>query len=151
MCTTSASSRCTRFFEAESILFRFWFFGEFEEVSCDVFEDFSNLCGGGVKELAPGVDAVDAFGCEAVVQLGFDAYSVIGEEQGMDIEVEWHGCVSEFTDTIQRDETTCHADLDHTFAEGPNVRDDVDVSGAAVGLPLFDIVDAFFDLGELLA
>ena len=79
-----------RLFEAEAILLRLWFFGEFEEVSGDVFEGFSTLCGGSVKELAPCVDAVDAFVCEAVVQLSFDAYSVIGEEQGMDIKLEWH-------------------------------------------------------------
>ena len=63
-----------RLFEAESILLRLWFFGEFEEVSGDVFEGFSNLCGGSVEEFAPRVDAVDAFVCEAVVQLSFDAY-----------------------------------------------------------------------------
>ena len=69
----------------------------------------------------------------------------------MDIKVEWHGRISEFTDTIHGVEAACHTDLDHTFAERPNVRDDVDISSTAVGLPFFDIVDTFFDLGELLA
>lgn len=140
-----------RLFEAESILLRLWFFGEFEEVSGDVFEGFSNLCGGSVEEFAPRVDAVDAFVCEAVVQLSFDAYGIVREEQGVDIEVEWHGRVSEFTDTIHGVEAACHADLNHTFAEGPDVRDDVDIACTDVGLALLDVVDAFFDLGELLA
>ena len=86
-----------------------------------------------------------------MVQLSFDAYGIVGEEQGVDIEVEWHGRISEFADTIHGVEAACHADLDHTFAEGPDVRDDVDISGAAVGLPFDDVIDAFFDLGELLA
>ena len=107
--------------------------------------------GGSVEEFAPRVDTVDAFVCEAVVQLSFDTYGIVGEEQGVDIEVERHGRVSEFADAIHGVEAACHADLDHTFAEGPDVRDDVDISGAAVGLPCDDIVDAFFDLGELLA
>lgn len=149
--TTSASSRCTRFIKAESILLRFWFFGEFEEVSSDVFKDFSNLCGGGVKEFTPRIDAVDAFGCEAVVQLSFDAYGIVGEEQGVDIEVEWHGRISEFTNTIHGVKAACHTDLDHTLAEGPDVRDDIDISSAAIGLPFYDIVNSLFDLSELLA
>lgn len=147
---SSALSGCACFFETEPILLRFWFFGELEEVSGDVLEGVSDLCGGCVEELAPRIDAVDAFGCEAVVKLGFDSHCIVGEEQGVDIEVEWHGRVSELADAVHGVEAACHADLDHPFAERPDVRDDVDIACTDIGLALLDVVDPLFNFDDLL-
>ncbi len=54
---------------------------------------------------------------------------------------------SEFTDTIHGVEA-CHADLNHTFAEGPDVLHCY--LGTTIGPPVDDVVDAS-SIHELLA
>jgi hypothetical protein len=48
------------------------------------------LGGGGVEELPPQIDLVDALGGEPGVHLALDADGVLGEEERMDIELERH-------------------------------------------------------------
>lgn len=47
----------------------------------------------------------------------------------MHVELEGDARISQLSDTIERFESARHADLEHLFAEGADVGNDVDVAG----------------------
>ena len=63
---------------------------EFEKIARDLSQRNLDFGGRGVEVLSPQIDSVNSLVSESAVQLGLDAYCVIGEEQRMDVEAEWN-------------------------------------------------------------
>ena len=95
-------ARACRDLSALPVLLGGGLLGELEQVAGDPGQGVADLSGGDVEELAAVVDAVDALVCEVVVEAGLHAYRVLGEEQGVDVEVEWNGGVAELLDPVHR-------------------------------------------------
>jgi hypothetical protein len=97
-----------------------------------VGEQAADLAGCGAEELAMLVDLVDRPVGERSMEAAFQADGVVAEDEGVVVEAEGHGGVAEFADAVHRFQPSGHADLDDLVAEGTDVADDVDVSGAGV-------------------
>src|SRR6266542_4351211 len=65
---------------------------------------------------------------EVTVQLSFERRRILGEDQCVHIEIEWHARVSEFTDTIKWFKAPGQANFEDVLSERTDVRNDIHVS-----------------------
>ena len=98
------------------------------------------------EELPAHVHVIDPGAGQLLVQLGLESDRIVGEDQTMHVVVERHRGVAQLSDPIERVLAPRHADLDHLWTEGTQVRDDIHVPGPDVGGALVDAVDGAFDL-----
>src|SRR5699024_1006200 len=96
---------------------------------------------GDSEELLALVDLVDPLVSELAVERSFDAYRILGEEHGVDVEGERYGSVTHLSHSVHRLQATGHTDLHDTFPEGSDVGDDIDVSGADIRRPVISLGD----------
>lgn len=82
------------------------------------------------EELLARVDLVDLLTQEMAVQLLLQSRCVVAEDHGVYVELEGDARIAQLADTIERFEPARHADLEHLFAEGADVGNDVDVAGS---------------------
>ena len=84
------------------------------------------------------------------VHLRFDADCVLGEVEGVDVEVEGNRRVAELPDAVERVKASRHADLDHVLAERADIRYDIYITGPHIRRPEVDVLDGVVDLLQLL-
>ena len=133
----------------QSVLLGLGLLDEFQEVAGDLLERPFDVRGRDGEEFAAAVDEVDALVGEAAMQFGLDRHGVLGEEQRVDVEVEGDRGTGELADAVFGDQSARHANFDHFAPEGPDVGDDVDVTGSDVRGPEVDVFDLGVDVVDL--
>lgn len=77
------------------------------------------------EELLAWVDLVNLLTQEMSVQLLFQPRGVVAEDHRVYVELEGHARITQLADAIEWLQSARHADLEHLFAEGADVGNDV--------------------------
>ena len=75
------------------------------------------------------------------MQISLHCDRILREEQRMDIKPERNGSISKLPDAIHRLKSTCHANLNHSITERPNIGDNINISCANIGSPKVNFLD----------
>jgi hypothetical protein len=85
-----------------------------------------------------------------LVQHGFDAQCILGEEQGMDVKEERDRRIAKFAHSFHGVEAASHTKFDYPYIECTEVEDYIDMPSASVKRVVLCIGELRFCLVELL-